>query len=312
MNVANPFTTTDEMIDSAISGLERYPSLHRLLENKMKVEKFSKKANSLGIDQLCKGLLNIFYMLATVGGPDNSLDKLYKPILLGIEEAIATLSILNSEEVSRSFCKKFLNLDNKESLSAISELSIGRHFHEDGYMVEFEIPFICNRSDGLPGKKDIDVRVTLEPEVYLIEVYNPFQTLKIPVERNPSIEHQRKCFGKCFVSSSQDEVVHKIRVKAKNKFGPNGSRKVEPDGRLVLAINLAYSWEAVPLQLLGLDQDFEEGLCRALEDISALDGFFTYSLPRSGTILRLAKTNLYLRNEITGKFIRTSFNQTTQ
>jgi len=74
-----------------------------------------------------------------------------------------------------------------------------------------------------------------------------------------------------------------------------------------LAINLAYSWQAAIFHISGLGHNFEECLCRGLEGISALDGFFTYSLPVDETILRMAKTDLYLRNEIAGKFIRDSF-----
>jgi hypothetical protein len=294
------------MIVSAISGLERYQSLHGLLEREIRSKKFYKKADKCGIDRLCNhGPLNTFYMLATVGaGSALPLIPLYNSILLGIEEAIATLSILKSEKASQSLCKKFLNLGNEETLSTISELSLGRHFHENGYMVEFEIPFICDRSEVLSSAKDVDVRVTHGSKVYLIEVYNPFQEIEYLGGSNSSTQNRPKCF----VSPSQEEVLRKIQGKAEDKFGLNGSRIVEPDGRLILAINLAYSWEAATFQILGLDQDFEEGLCRALEDISALDGFFTYSLPEAETILRMVKTNLYLRNEITGKFIRASFN----
>lgn len=296
-----PFTTTDEMIGSAISGLERYQSLHGLLEGEIRSKKFYKKADKCGIDRLCnQGPLNTFYMLATVGA--GTALPLYNSILLGIEEAIATLSILKSEKASQSLCKKILNLGNKETLSTISELSIGRHFHENGYKVEFEIPFICDRSEVLSSAKDVDVRVTRGSTVYLIEVYNPFQEEYLGGD-NSGTQNRTKCF----VSPSQEEVLRKTRGKAEDKFGLNGSRLVEPDGRLILAINLEYSWEAATFQFLGLDQDFEEGLCRTLEDISALDGFFTCSLPVAETILRMVKTNLYWRNEITGRFIRASF-----
>lgn len=310
MNVANQFTTTDEMIGSAISGLERYPNLHRLLEDKMKGEKFSKKADSHGIDLLCNhGPLNTFYMLAMVGA-ESALPgiPLYNSILLGIEEAIATLSILKNKKTSQSFCRKFLNLDNQDTLSAISELSIGRHFHENGYMVEFEIPFITDRSDGLTGKKDVDVRVTHGPKVYLIEVYNPFQTIKDLGGRNSTTQN----LAKCFVSPSQKEVVSKIHLKVNDKFGPNGSRIIEPDGHLVLAINLSYADEISSLNFIGLDQNFEEDIYRGLEDISVLDGLLTYQLPMGGTVLGMARTKLYLRDESFGRFVGHLSTQTIQ
>lgn len=283
MEVVIPFTTTDEMIGSAISGLERYQSLHGLLGSEMKSEKFSKKADSRGIDPLCNhGPLNTFYMLAMVGA-ESALPEipLYNSILLGIEEAIATLSILKNKKTSQSFCRKFLNLDNQDTLSAISELSIGRHFYEDGYLVEFEIPFITDRSDGLTGKKDVDVRVTHGPKAYLIEVYNPFQTIKDLGGCNSTTQN----LPKCFVSSSQKEIVRKIRLKANDKFGPNGSRIIEPDGHLVLAINLSYADEISILNFIGLDQNFGKDLYRGLEDISVLDGLLTYQLPMGGTVL---------------------------
>ncbi|MEX0829115.1 MAG: hypothetical protein WD032_02630 [Nitrospirales bacterium] len=290
-----PFTTTDEMIGSAISGLERYQYLHELLEREIRSKKFYKKAGKCGIDHLCnQGPLNIFYMLATVGaGTTLPLIPLYDPILLGIEESIATLSILKSERASQSLCKKFLNLGNEETLSTISELSIGRHFHENGYMVEFEVPFICDRSEVLSSAKDIDMRVTYGSMVYLIEVYNPFQTIKDLEDCNSGMQNP----AKSFVSPSQEEIVRKIRRKTEDKFGPNGSRIIEPDGRLLLAVNLDYTEELSVFRYFGLDQSFEKYLCHGLEDISALDGLLTYQLPIDGTILGTVKPKWSLRDE---------------